>query len=94
MDYQLIISDLVYPNDALKAGDGRLREEGTLGILRRAVWGMLYTDDVGVVLTSPRGLIRVMDVIVVACQEFGLTVSEKKIEPRTCGPIPARHRTR
>ena len=32
------------------------------------------------VLTSPRGIIRMMDVIAVACQEFGLTVSEKKIE--------------
>ena len=41
---------------------------------------MLYTDDAGVVWTSPRGLIRMMDVIVVACQEFGLTASDKKIE--------------
>ena len=32
------------------------------------------------VLTSPRSIIRMMDVIAVACQEFGLTVSEKKIE--------------
>ena len=29
---------------------------------------------------SPRSLIKIMDVIVVACQEFGLTVSEKKAE--------------
>ena len=29
---------------------------------------------------SPRSLIRMMDVIVVACQEFGLTVSEEKAE--------------
>ena len=29
---------------------------------------------------SPRSFIRMMDVIVVACQEFGLTVSEKKAE--------------
>ena len=42
---------------------------------------MLYADDTGVVSTSPRGLTRMMDVIiVVACQEFGLTVSEKKTE--------------
>ena len=95
MDYQLIVSDLVYPDDALMAGDCRLREERTLEIVRRAVWGMLYIDDAGMVLTSPRGLVRVMDVIVASCQEFGLTVSEKKIEAtRTCGPIPAQHRTR
>ena len=67
-------------DDALKAGDGRPREEGALEIVRRAVWGMLCTDDAGMVLTSPRSLIRMMDVIVVACQEFGLTASEKKIE--------------
>ena len=42
---------------------------------------MLYADDTGVVSTSPRGLTRMMDVIiVVTCQEFGLTVSEKKTE--------------
>ena len=39
------------------------------------------TDDAGVVSISPRGLARIMDVIVVACQEFGLTVLEKKIKP-------------
>ena len=41
---------------------------------------MLCTDDAGVVLTSPRGLIRMMDVIVVAYQEFGLAASERKPE--------------
>ena len=76
----LIVSDLVYLNDAPKGKDGRPREEGTLEMVRRAVWGMLYADDAGVVSTSPRGLTRIMDVIVVACQDFGLTVSEKKTE--------------
>ena len=41
---------------------------------------MLYADDAGVVSTSRRRLSRMMYVIVVACQEFGLTVSEKKTE--------------
>ena len=77
---QLIVSGLVYLDDALKAGDGRPREKGTLEVVRRAVWGTLYTDDAGMVLASPRSLIRMMDVIVVACQKFGLTPSEKKIE--------------
>ena len=80
MEDQLIVSGLVYLDDALKDGDGRPREEGTLEIVWRAVWGMLYTDDAGMVLTSPRSLIRMMDVIVVACQEFGLASSEKKFE--------------
>ena len=67
-------------DDAPKGEDGRSREEGTLEMMRRAVYGMLYADDAGVVLTSPRGFTRMMDVIVVAYQEFGLTVSEKKSE--------------
>ena len=76
----LIVSDLVYLDDAPKGEDGRPRKEGTLEMVRRAVWGMLYADDAGVVSTSPRGLTRMMGVIVVTCQEFGLTVSEKKTE--------------
>ena len=76
----LINSDLVYLDDAPKGEDGRPRKEGTLEMVRRAVWGMLYTDDAGVVSTSPRGLTRMMGVIVVTCQEIGLTMSEKKTE--------------
>ena len=76
----LIVSDLVYRDDAPKGEDGRPREERTLEMVRRVVWGMLYADDTGMVSTSPRGLTRMMDVIVVACQECGLTVTEKKIK--------------
>ena len=76
----LTVSDLVYLDDAPKGEDGRPRKEGTLEMVRRAVWGMLYADYAGVVSTSPRGLTRMMGVIVVTCQEFGLTVSEKKTE--------------
>ena len=63
MEDQLVVSGLVYLDDALKARDGRPREEGTLEIVRRAVWGILYTDDAGMVLTSPCSLIRMMDVL-------------------------------
>ena len=76
----VIVSDLVYLDDAPKGEDGRPRKEGTLEMVRRAVWGMLYADDAGVVSTPPRGLTRMMGVIVVTCQEFGLTMSEKKTE--------------
>ena len=41
---------------------------------------MLYADNAGVVSTSPHGLTRMVDVIVLACQELGPTVSEKKTE--------------
>ena len=90
----LIVSDLVHLYDAPKGKDGRPRKEGTLEMVRRALWGMLYADDAGVVSTSPRGLTRMMGVIVVICQEFGLTVSEKRPRPCTCGPIPTQRRTR
>ena len=79
-DYPRIVSDLVYLDDAPKGEDGRPREEGTLEMVWRAVWGILFADDAGVVSTSPRGLTRMMDIIVVACQEFRLTMSEKKTE--------------
>ena len=88
----LIVSDLVYLDDAPKGEDGRPRKEETLEMVRRAVWEMLYADDAGVVSTSPRGLTRMMGVIVVACQEFGLTVSEKNTE--ASGLIPTQRRTR
>ena len=76
----LIVSDLVYLDDATKSKDDRPRDEEALEMIRRAVWGMLFADYAGVVLTSPRGLTRMMNIIVVACREFGLTVSEKKAE--------------
>ena len=75
----MIVSDLGLP-DVPKGEDVRPKEERTLKIVQRTVRGILYADDAGVVLTWPRGLAKMMDVIVVACQEFGLTVSEKKIE--------------
>ena len=47
--------------------------------VRKAVWGMLYADDAGVVSGSPEGLAKVMTVIVTVFEAAGLTVSEKKI---------------
>ena len=76
----LIVSDLVYLDDTPKGEDGRPREEVTLEMVQRAVWGMLYADDMGVVSTSLRGLARMMDVIAVACQELELAMSEKKTQ--------------
>ena len=63
----LIVSHLVYLDDAPNGEDGRPRREGTLEMVLRAVWGMLYADDAGVVSTSPCGFTRMMGVIVVAC---------------------------
>ena len=49
----LIVSDLVYLDDAPKGEDDRPREKGTSEMARRAVWGMLYAAADGVVSTSP-----------------------------------------
>ena len=48
--------------------------------LRRAVWGMLYADDAGIVSKSAEGLAKIMTVIVTVLEAAGLTVSEKKTE--------------
>ena len=58
----LIVSDLVYLDDAPKGQDGRPRKEGTVEMVRRAVWGMLHADDAGVVSRSPHGLTKMMGV--------------------------------
>ncbi|CAB1097367.1 unnamed protein product [Ectocarpus sp. CCAP 1310/34] len=60
-----------------EAGGG---EETPLDRVQRAVWGMLYADDAGVVSRSAEGLARMMTIIVEVFGEFGLTVSEKKTE--------------
>ena len=44
------------------------------------LWGMLYSDNAGVVSQSPEQLRKMMGVIVVVCAVFGLTVSEAKTE--------------
>ena len=57
------------------------RGEATTGesVLATPLWGMLYADDAGVVSRSPKQL-KMMEVIVVVCAAFGLTVSEAKPE--------------
>ena len=44
------------------------------------LWGMLYSDDAGIVSRSSEGLERMITVIVTACSSFGLTVSQAKTE--------------
>ena len=56
------------------------RGEATVGesALATPLWGMLYADDAGVVSRSLEPLRKMMEVIVVDCAAFGLTVSEAK----------------
>ena len=59
--------------------------------VRRAVWGMLHTDDASIVSRSPQGLAKMMKVIVEVCRAFALTVSAKKVETM-CMPPPRKPR--
>ena len=60
------------------AGGSNLLPESQ--VLATPVWGVLYAYDAGVVSRSPEQLRRMMEVIVVVCAAFGLTVSEAKTE--------------
>ena len=64
-----------------KSGAGG-RGEATAGesVLATPLWGMLYADDVGVVSRSSEQVRKMMEVIVVVCAAFFLTVSEAKTE--------------
>ena len=75
----LIVSDLVYLDDAQRV---RIAGPGRRG---RWMCSASSVEDAvcrryGVVSTSPPGLTRMMDVIVVVCHEFELTVSEKQAD--------------
>eukprot|EP00752_Nemacystus_decipiens_P018516 g16601.t1 len=70
---EVIMRDLVYLEEE-DGGDGGTQ----LDRVRRAVWGVLYADDAGVVSKSAEGLGRMMTIIVEVFREFGLTVSERK----------------
>ena len=74
-----IMDALVYLRE--KRGVGG-RGEATAGesVLATPLWGMLYADDAGVVSRSPEQLRKMMEVIVVVCAAFGLTLSETKTE--------------
>ena len=75
-EYDTILENLVF----LDEGSGGGPYETLLDRVRRAVWGMLYADDAGIVSRSPTGLARMMTVIVEVFGAFGLIVSEKKPE--------------
>ena len=63
-----ILKDLVYLKEEARVGAGIPSERA-----RRAVWGMLYADDAGIVSRSQEGLTRMTTTIVEVFGEFGLT---------------------
>ena len=70
-----ILKDVVYLEEEAGVATGT-----PLKRVRRAVWGMLYADDAGVVSRSQEGLTRMMTTIVEVLGAFSPTVSEKKTE--------------
>ena len=80
---------MVYLDDAPKDEDDRPWEKVALEMLRRAVWRLLYADGAGVVAISPRELTRMIDVILVAYQDFGLTF--EKEDQGHAPVIPSQH---
>jgi hypothetical protein len=59
--------------------DAAARNSGQQGdISLTTLWSMLYADDAGIVSKSESGLTSMMNIIVEATSQFGLTVSENK----------------
>ena len=71
--------DLVHLEEYLEENAAGVSSD-PLACVRRAVWGMLYADDTGVVSKSAEDLAKMMTVIVTVFEAVGLTVSEKKTE--------------
>ena len=75
-----IVRDLVHLEKDLEENASGVSSD-PLACVRRAVWGMLYADDSGIVSTkSAEGLAKMMTVIVTVFEAAGLTVSETKTE--------------
>ena len=78
-----ILADLIHLHEL----PSKIGPETALECVRRAIWGMLYTDDACIVSRSPCGLGRMMAVFVEVFDAFGLTISDSKTETM-CMPIP------
>ena len=79
----VILAELVH----LKEPPTSMGPEPAMGYVHRVVWGMLDADDACIVSRSPQGLAKMMEVIVVVCRAFALTVSAKKTGTM-CMPPP------
>ena len=66
--------------------------EPAMDYVRRAVWGVLYAQDACIVLRSPQGLVKMIEVIAEVCRAFALTVSANETETM-CMPPPRTPRT-
>ena len=84
-----IVRDSVHLEEDLEENAAGISSD-PLACVRRAVGGMLYADDAGIVSKSTEGLAKIMAVIVTVFEAAGLTVSDKKTETtllRTPGQV-------
>ena len=72
-----MVQDLVHLEEDLEENAAGVSSD-PLACVRRAVSGMLYADDAGIVSKSAEDLTKMMTVIVTVFEAAGLTVSEKK----------------
>ena len=77
-----VMEDMVMIGKAVPARKkkGKGGKTGTVVVDAKALWGMLYADDAGIVSRSPESLEKMMTVIVHVAGLFGLMVSEPKTE--------------
>ena len=54
---------------------GDMGPETALGVVMRAVWGMLYADDACIVSRSPQGIAKMMSVFVEVFGACGICMS-------------------
>ena len=67
----VILAELVH----LKEPPTSMGSEPAMDYVRRTMWSLLYANDACIVLRSPQGLAKMMEVIVEVCRAFTLTVS-------------------
>ena len=69
-----IVRDLIQLNDA------KVEDQEPLPCVRRALWGVLYAGDAGIVSNLTEGLAKKISVIVTVFEAADLTVSKNKAE--------------
>lgn len=81
-----ILAGLVHVHEPAAEGatDGAEKSDDPLVKVMRAVRGILYADDAGIVSLSSQELASVMTIIVEICKEFVLTVSEIRLRLCAC----------
>ena len=93
-----IVRDLAHLEEDLEEDRVEANADPTTCV-RRAVWGMLYADDAGIVSKSAEGFVKMMTVIVTVSKQQAAPVREKDGDHAAADARPgsqdltARHRS-